>query len=83
METDFFGKGIDIKLLILCPDFCFQGCNPARCCISPEGLGYRPRLFKLDFRFSSGCSAARLAHHVRDVEVGCSNHLTPTKGLQW
>lgn len=26
----------------------------------------------------SGCSAARLAHHVRDVEVGCSNHLTPT-----
>jgi hypothetical protein len=27
----------------------------------------------------SGCSAARLAHHVRDVGVGCSNHLTPTK----
>ena len=30
------------------------------------------------FLGSSGCSAARLAHHVRDVGVGCSNHLTPT-----
>jgi hypothetical protein len=28
--------------------------------------------------FSSGCSAARLAHHVRDVGVGSSNLLTPT-----
>ena len=26
----------------------------------------------------SGRSAARLAHHVRDVGVGCSNHLAPT-----
>ena len=26
----------------------------------------------------SGCSAARLAHHVRDVGVGSSNLLTPT-----
>ncbi len=29
-------------------------------------------------QLDSGCSAARLAHHVRDVGVGCSNHLTPT-----
>ncbi len=30
---------------------------------------------------SSGRSAARLAHHVRDVGVGCSNHLAPTDTL--
>ena len=30
------------------------------------------------WRWVSGCSAARLAHHVRDVEVGSSNLLTPT-----
>ena len=29
-------------------------------------------------KITSGRSAARLAHHVRDVGVGCSNHLAPT-----
>ena len=33
---------------------------------------------KTGFQISSGRSAARLAHHVRDVGVGCSNHLAPT-----
>src|SRR5690606_15315117 len=33
----------------------------------------------VEIQKGSGCSAARLAHHVRDVGVGSSNLLTPTK----
>gem|GEM_PF-2852490 len=41
--------------------------------IAPYSIGF----YYCDF--ISRCSAARLAHHVRDVEAGGSNPLTSTR----
>ncbi len=45
-----------------------------------EGLEKKIAIIAFLFKAHSfsGCSAARLAHHVRDVGAGSSNLLTPT-----